>query len=121
MQDRRNHITLVLEEWLNQTSRLPKEAHEPYSYLMTEYEALAALARKTGDPALEVMAMRLATRLDRWLETSFSVEGWGAQLLADAMKEEDIANEAPASQIAILAHPVEKPPEKKRGLRGLLR
>lgn len=112
MQDSRAHRTLVHDQWVTQTSRIPPAFWEPWVFLMSE-------AMRYGH-AHRQAELRLL------IETSFSVDGWGAQRLVEAMSGETEQKQSPAAGLvlhvpamagAIDAEAQERP-KKRRGILG---
>lgn len=108
VRDRRNHITLVQRDHWTRTSRIPSDAWEAWVFLR--------------DEASFYGHQRRVERLDLWLGTSASVEGWGAGLLVDAMKGEQMPPDMPAAAFlgAGELEPEQEEPKKRRGLLGRL-
>lgn len=107
--DLRNHVTLVRQEYIHQTSRFPQAFWEPWVYLMAE--------------AQFYKHSRRIAYLETLLETSKSVDGWGAEKLVEAMKGEQPPKAMPIGAFLASGEGEKKVEEEKprRGLRAALR
>lgn len=91
----RNHETLVNQAYYNQTAKIPASFWEPWVYLMAE--------------ALEFEWKNAQRRLRLLIETSFSVDGWGAQRLVEGMSHEHPQKNPPVA--ASIVAPTAAQPE----------
>lgn len=111
MHDPRAHRTLVHKEWVTQTSKIPPAFWEPWVFLMSE--------------ALRYEHTHRQAELRLLIETSFSVDGWGAQRLVEAMNGETADEQSPAAGLVLhvpaagaLDTEANERPRKRRGILG---
>lgn len=108
-EDARNHLTLVVEDFANQTGFLPKKA-----FLIWSAEYATAC-----DLGLE----RLKARLETILDATGSIEGQMADRLVEAMGGESAPKQAPGAflGVGVEVKQQEEKEEPKRGFFGRLR